>query len=79
VNILLTLQHPNIVTFMGAAQREPDLCLAFELLEGSVSNILQMVKKNTVELTWQLCLSIARQAALAVDYLHDLSPRVIHR
>ena len=84
VDILSRLRHDHIVRFLGTAIRDPPTgeerkCLLFELQEGSVASLLKMVRKKKVQLTWQIVLTIALDAAEAVRYLHDLQPSVLHR
>lgn len=77
--ILQMLKHPNVVKFFGAIQEDPYYCILTELCEGSVVDLLMMVKKRRVNVTWKLVTTIAEQCASAMDYLHNLSPQILHR
>ncbi|ETK90631.1 TKL protein kinase [Phytophthora nicotianae CJ01A1] len=77
-----TLDHPNIVTFIGVAWDSlSDLCVVLEFMEGSDLRSLlnkyqasnQPVGFNTEKLT------IALNVCQALTYLHSLMPPVIHR
>ena len=53
--------------------------LLFELMQGSVGSLLELVHKNKVNVTWRMCMKIARDSARAVAYLHNLTPKILHR
>jgi serine/threonine protein kinase len=79
IKILSVLKHPAIVHFMGACRRDPNYCLLFELCGGSVGNLLSTVRKRKVQVTWRMCIRIALDSARAVNYLHTLEPKILHR
>jgi serine/threonine protein kinase len=79
VKILSVLKHPAIIHFMGACRRDPNYCLLFELCGGSVGNLLTTVRKRKVQVTWRMCIRIALDCARAVNYLHTLKPKILHR
>lgn len=79
VAILSKLKHPCIVQFLGAVRTDPNFCLLFELCEGSVGSLLSTVKRHEINITWGMCLKIAHDCADAMDYLHTLSPKILHR
>ncbi len=74
---LSELHHPNIVMFIGACVRRPNLCIMTEFVkQGSMKDILQ---NTTVKLPWMRRLRMLRSAALGINYLHTLTPVIIHR
>lgn len=79
VGILSVLRHERIVSFKGAVRAHPNYALLFELCEGCVGTLLRMVRRRKVQVTWSICVAIAKDAAEAVAYLHSLRPCVIHR
>mmetsp|Transcript_495 Transcript_495/g.823 ORF Transcript_495/g.823 Transcript_495/m.823 type:complete len:344 (+) Transcript_495:243-1274(+) len=79
IKILSILKHECIIQFLGACRADPNYCLLFELCEGSVGSLLNMVRKHRVNVTWRMCLKIALDCARAVAYLHALTPKIIHR
>lgn len=79
IKILKLLKHECIIQFLGACRKDPNYCLLFELCEGSVGSLLNMVKKHKVNVTWRMCLKIALDCARACDYLHNLTPKILHR
>lgn len=77
VALLAELHHPNIVLFIGACVRSPNLCVVMELVKrGSLRAILSDV---TIKLPWRQRLRMLHGAALAVTYLHSLKPVILHR
>lgn len=78
IKILSLLKHECIIKFLGACRTE-QYCLLFELCEGSVGSLLSMVRKHKINVTWRMCLKIALDAARACEYLHGLTPKILHR
>jgi hypothetical protein len=76
VNLLRRLRHPNIVMFMGACTKSPNLCLVTELLQMSLFDLLHNTK---IKLSWKIKLKIAQEAAMGMNYLHRHRPTIIHR
>jgi|UPI00048F588D serine/threonine protein kinase len=80
VKICSMLRHPRILRFLGAVNLEPNFCIVTELMSGSVSTLLKMIHKSTSHrLSWRLVFNIAVDAAEAVQYLHNMTPQIIHR
>jgi hypothetical protein len=74
---LSELHHPNIVLFIGACVKKPNLCIVTEFMkQGSLRDILA---NNTIKLTWKQKLRMLRSAALGINYLHSLHPVIVHR
>jgi len=74
------MHHPNIVQFWGSVQEAPNFCLITELCEGSVVDLLQLVRIEKVNVTWRLLKNITSGAAEAMKYLHyDCETQIIHR
>ncbi len=74
---LSELHHPNIVLFIGACVKRPNLCIVTEFVkQGSLKDIL---RKVSTKLAWIQRLRMLRSAALGINYLHSLSPTIIHR
>uniref|UniRef100_A0A1L8DKR2 Mitogen-activated protein kinase kinase kinase 7 n=1 Tax=Nyssomyia neivai TaxID=330878 RepID=A0A1L8DKR2_9DIPT len=79
VRQLSRVAHPNIVALYGACTKKPHVCLVMEYAEGgSLYAVLHCTPKPTY--TAAHAMSWARQCALGVAYLHDMSPKpLIHR
>ncbi|KAJ5066257.1 hypothetical protein M0811_03590 [Anaeramoeba ignava] len=76
--ILSRMRHPNIVLFMAASTKPPNVFLVTEYLkEGSLYHSLQ---KKTFPNSEQIRIKIAKDIALGLNYLHLTKPKpVIHR
>ncbi len=73
---LSELHHPNIVLFIGACVKKPNLCIVTEFVkQGSMKDILQ---NSSVNLPWMQRLKMLKSVALGVNYLHTLNPIIIH-
>lgn len=71
------LRHPNICMLMGVVPKIPQICIVFENVEqGSLYDLLHM-RKTMVELSMQLKVRIALDAARAFLYMHELG--IVHR
>jgi serine/threonine protein kinase len=74
---LSELHHPNIVLFIGACVKRPNLCIVTEFVkQGALKEILV---NNSIKLTWNQKLGLLRSAALGINYLHSLHPIIVHR
>lgn len=78
--IMSMIRHPNIVRFFGAVQESPNFCIVSELCEGNVVDLLELLSKKKINVTWRLLWGIANGAASALKYLHfDNETQIIHR
>jgi serine/threonine protein kinase len=74
---LSELHHPNIVLFIGACVKRPNLCIVTEFVkQGSLQDILS---EGAIKLTFGQKLRMLRSAALGINYLHSLHPVIVHR
>jgi len=74
---LAELHHPNIVLFVGACLKRPNLCIVTEFVKnGSLRNL---VSESSTKIAWRQKLKLLQSAALGVHYLHSLHPVIIHR
>ena len=80
---------------MGASTQMPHLCMVTEFLPGkSLFNVLHVRQiKLCIDLilsfcfllnnhflkAYSMCVQLARQAALGLNYLHTMKPPIIHR
>lgn len=79
IQLTATLDHPNIIQFVGVAwDTIDDLCLVMEFLP--FGDVQSYVCQKERQLSWdQDKMPMAMGLASALDYLHTLSPIVIHR
>ncbi len=71
------LRHPNLVLFIGACIKKPNLCIVTEFVkQGSLRDILH---DSGCKLAWMQRVRLLKSAALGINYLHTLNPPIIHR
>ena len=71
------LRHPNIVLFLGACIKPPNLGLVLEYCtRGSLWSVLQ---NHEIDLKWEDRKKIALDKAKGVFYLHSFNPPILHR
>ncbi|XP_055960489.1 probable serine/threonine-protein kinase SIS8 isoform X2 [Mercurialis annua] len=77
VRIMRRLRHPNVVLFMGAVTRAPNLSIITEFLpRGSLYRLLH---KPNNQLDERRRLRMALDAARGMNYLHSCTPMIVHR
>ncbi|XP_059289420.1 uncharacterized protein LOC132042927 isoform X1 [Lycium ferocissimum] len=77
IALMKRLRHPNILLFMGAVTSPQRLCIVTEFLpRGSLFRLLQ---KNSSKLEWRRRIHMALDVARGMNYLHHLSPPIVHR
>jgi serine/threonine protein kinase len=74
--VMSRVSHSNIVRFLGACMTPPNLCFIMELCDCSLFHMLHVERlRLSMEESYQASIDIAS----AVEYLHSLSPAIIHR
>lgn len=76
LHAMRSLDHPNVVKFLGACCKPPKLCFVMELLDMSLYELLH---KSTTFLDYQTLAKLAAETAAGMDYLHTLKPPIVHR
>ncbi len=78
IKIMSSLDHKNILKFLGASITKTDeVFLVAELMEnGSIRDLLS---KTDGHLDWKLKIRLAVDAARGMMYLHSRKPPIIHR
>ncbi|CAL9125879.1 unnamed protein product [Musa acuminata var. zebrina] len=77
VKIMSRLRHPNVVLFMGAVTRPPNLSILTEFLpRGSLYRLLH---RPNVQLDEKRRLKMALDVAKGMNYLHASHPTIVHR
>jgi len=76
VMTLQELSHPNIVQFLGACSRPPNLALVTEYLPHSLHHVLH---NTNIEVDKKRVISLCKDICCAFVYMHSRSPPVIHR
>ena len=75
MEILANARHDNIVRFLGGCVQPDNLCILFEFCPQSLYDLLRQARSP---LPLQQVLTIARQVALGLYYLHCCKPPVLH-
>jgi serine/threonine-protein kinase CTR1 len=79
VSIMRRLRHPNVVLFMGAVTKHPNLSIVTEYLpRGSLYRIIHRAGAREL-LDERRRLRMALDVAKGVNYLHRLNPPIVHR
>ncbi|KAL4570322.1 hypothetical protein LXL04_025974 [Taraxacum kok-saghyz] len=77
VEIMLRLRHPNVVLFMGAVTRPPNLSILTEFIpRGSLYKLLH---RPNVQLDEKRRMRMALDVAKGMNYLHTSNPVIVHR
>jgi serine/threonine protein kinase len=77
VGAMMRLRHPNLVLFMGACM-EQQLVIVSEFCAGETLFRLLHERKDVL-LTFKQQLKMLQDIAQGMNYLHSLSPPIIHR
>lgn len=77
VGAMMRLRHPNLVLFMGACM-EQQLVIVSEFCAGETLFRLLHERKDVL-LTFKQQLKLLQDIAQGMNYLHSLSPPIIHR
>ncbi|KAI4350757.1 hypothetical protein L6164_005178 [Bauhinia variegata] len=77
--LLMTVHHRNLVSFLGYCDEDNNLALIYEYMaNGNLKNYLS--DRNAHSLSWEMRLHIAIDAAQGLEYLHHgCEPPIIHR
>eukprot|EP01112_Ceratiomyxa_fruticulosa_P014571 TRINITY_DN4189_c0_g3_i1.p1 TRINITY_DN4189_c0_g3~~TRINITY_DN4189_c0_g3_i1.p1 ORF type:complete len:481 (-),score=105.34 TRINITY_DN4189_c0_g3_i1:104-1546(-) len=77
VRIMSKLRHPNILQFLGACVQSPHMFILTEFMDrGSLFDIIHDEK---IDLTWPRRISLSKDIARGLLYLHTRKPAIVHR
>lgn len=74
---LQQLRHPNVLQFLGACMKMPNLCMVTEHMPHSLHAVLYTMQG--VELDRKRIVGLAIEMARAFVYLHSRKPAIVHR
>lgn len=78
VSIMKRVRHPNVVLFMGAVTMRPNLSIVTEYLpRGSLYRLIHRASAGDI-LDKRKRLRMALDVAKGINYLHCLSPPIVH-
>ncbi|XP_078432544.1 putative serine/threonine-protein kinase SIS8 isoform X2 [Wolffia australiana] len=76
VQIMKRLRHPNVVLFMGAVTRVPNLSIVTEFLPRG--SLFRLIHRPNNQLDERRRLKMALDVARGMNYLHNCSPMIVH-
>jgi serine/threonine protein kinase len=74
--ILMAIRHPNIVLFMGACLEKNNLAIVTEYVPFDLESLLEKKEK---EMSIIQKVTIMKEIALGMNWLHSFKPPIIHR
>ncbi|KAI4351011.1 hypothetical protein L6164_005405 [Bauhinia variegata] len=77
VQLMKRMRHPNVVLFMGAVIRPPNLSIVTEFLPRG--SLYRLIHRPNNQLDERKRLRMALDAARGMNYLHTCSPTIVHR
>lgn len=77
VRIMRRLRHPNIVLFMGAVTRPPNLSILTEFLPRG--SLYRLIHRPNLQIDEKRRLRMALDVAQGMNYLHSSNPVIVHR
>ncbi|XP_063942444.1 probable serine/threonine-protein kinase SIS8 isoform X2 [Daucus carota subsp. sativus] len=77
VGIMKRVRHPNVVLFMGAVTRPPNLSIVTEFLPRG--SLYRLIHRPNNQLDVRRRLRMALDAARGMNYLHNCTPVIVHR
>ncbi|KAI4330000.1 hypothetical protein MLD38_028315 [Melastoma candidum] len=77
VRIMKKLRHPNVVLFMGAVTRPPNLSIVTEFLPRG--SLYRLIHRPNNQLDGRRRLRMALDTARGMNYLHNCNPVIVHR
>ncbi|XP_073281836.1 probable serine/threonine-protein kinase SIS8 isoform X1 [Primulina huaijiensis] len=75
--IMKRLRHPNVVLFMGAVTRPPNLSIVTEFLPRG--SLYRLIHRPNNQLDECRRLRMALDTARGMNYLHNCTPVIVHR
>ncbi|XP_073299426.1 probable serine/threonine-protein kinase SIS8 isoform X1 [Primulina huaijiensis] len=77
IRIMKRLRHPNVVLFMGAVTRPPNLSIVTEFLPRG--SLYRLIHRPNNQLDERRRLRMALDTARGMNYLHNCTPVIVHR
>ena len=75
VSVSSKLNHPNIIKVCGVtSHKEHQFCLVMELLQGSLSEVIEAAQASDNYLTIREQVDVARDCLHGLNYLHQMQP-----
>lgn len=75
--VMEVIRHPNVVLFLGACTKQPNLCIILEFCSrGSLWSLLHDLQ---IKMNWEYRKKFAMDIAKGVYYLHTNKQPILHR
>eukprot|EP01018_Ginkgo_biloba_P022811 Gb_34740 [translate_table: standard] len=77
VRIMRRLRHPNVVLFMGAVTRPPNLSIVTEFLPRG--SLYRLIHRPNIQIDEKRRIRMALDVAKGMNCLHSSTPTIVHR
>lgn len=77
VRLMKRMRHPNVVLFMGAVMRAPNLSIVTEFLPRG--SLYRLIHRSNGHLDERRQMRMALDVARGMNYLHNSTPVIVHR
>ncbi|KAH9322334.1 hypothetical protein KI387_016973, partial [Taxus chinensis] len=77
VRIMRRLRHPNVVLFMGAVTRPPNLSIVTEFLPRG--SLYRLIHRPNIQIDEKRRIRMALDVAKGMSCLHSSTPTIVHR
>lgn len=77
VYLMSNLRAPNVLQFLGTVYEPPNVIIIVEYM--SRGSLYQVLHDPSVDLGWDVVLSMLADTSRGMNYLHECRPPVIHR
>ena len=75
--VMEVIRHPNIVLFLGACTKAPNLCIVLEYC--SRGSLWSLLHDGHIKMSWEYRKKFALDIAKGVYYLHTNKQPILHR
>ncbi|KAH7439597.1 hypothetical protein KP509_04G068100 [Ceratopteris richardii] len=77
VQLMTRMRHPNVVLFMGAVTRAPNMSIVTEFLPRG--SLYRLIHRSNTQLDERRRMRMALDVARGMNYLHNCTPVIVHR
>lgn len=77
VRLMKRMRHPNVVLFMGAVMKAPNLSIVTEFLPRG--SLYRLIHRSNNQLDERRRMRMALDVARGMNYLHSCTPVIVHR
>ncbi|MCO5582792.1 hypothetical protein L7F22_036691 [Adiantum nelumboides] len=77
VRLMKRMRHPNVVLFMGAVMRPPNMSIVTEFLPRG--SLYRLIHRSNSQIDERRRMRMALDVARGMNYLHNSVPMIVHR